>query len=202
MVYLAKTTSCSHEWSPRRVESAVSQYEKSINYNIYTLASSLFKGATQFYVAHFGVGQPEMRVLSTLGSHGGMPAYQLATLTAMDKALISRVLAALARRTYVRAEAPETDIRRRVWELTPSGRALVARLQPVWKQREAIIQADLSAEEQKLLVDMLQRMLRASEALRAEEAQQIKAEKRASRRKDERAQRTPARSRAPALQDS
>jgi DNA-binding MarR family transcriptional regulator len=182
-----------------RVKAAVSPYEKSINYNIYTLASSLFKGATQFYVAQFGVGQPEMRVLSTLGSHGAMPAYQLVALTAMDKALVSRVLAALARRTYVRAAAPEADARRRVWELTQSGHALVARLQPLWKQREAIIQADLSPEEQKLLVNMLQRMLRASEALRAKEAEQLKAQKKSASRK---VKSPPVRHRAPALQES
>jgi DNA-binding MarR family transcriptional regulator len=159
----------------------VSFYENSINYNIYTLASSLFKGATQYYVAHFDVGQPEMRILSTLGSRGALPAFQLVALTAMDKALISRVLATLDRRGYVQAAPPHTDARRRMWELTPSGRDLVARLQPVWKKREAIIQADLSPKERKLLIDMLQRMFRASEKLRAEEAEELKAVRKPAR---------------------
>lgn len=150
-------------------------YKHSVNYHVHALASSLFKGATQFYMARFGVGMPEMRLLSTLSSEGPLAGYQLVALTAMDKALVSRVLATLARRTYVKGSPPDADARRRVWSLTRSGEQLVKRLQPQWRQREAIIQADLSAAERKLLVDMMQRMFSASEALRAEEAQQLKA---------------------------
>jgi DNA-binding MarR family transcriptional regulator len=150
-------------------------YKHSVNYHVHALASSLFKGATQFYMAHFGVGLPEMRLLSTLSSEGPLAGYQLVALTAMDKALVSRVLAALGRRTYVKGSPPDADARRRVWSLTRSGEQLVKRLQPQWRQREAIIQADLSATERKLLVDMMQRMFSASEALRAEEARQLKA---------------------------
>ena len=149
--------------------------KQSINYNLYTLVSSLSKGATQFYVAHFGVGQPEMRILSTLGNQGPLAAHQIVDHTAMDKALVSRVLAALARRSYVASAATGCDGRRRAWELTQSGHDLVGRLQPVWKQREAILQADMSPEEQRALVGMLQRIYVASERLRAEEARQAKA---------------------------
>ena len=60
---------------------------RSINFRLHTLASSLFKGATQYYGAHFGIGLPEMRVLSNLGSEGPLAAYQIVALTAMDKAL-------------------------------------------------------------------------------------------------------------------
>jgi DNA-binding MarR family transcriptional regulator len=150
-------------------------YKHSVNYHVHALASSLFKGATQFYMARFGVGLPEMRLLSTLSSEGPLAGHQLVALTAMDKALVSRVLATLARRTYVKGSPPDADARRRVWSLTRSGEQLVKRLQPQWRQREAIIQADLSAAERKLLIDMMQRMFSASEALRAEEAQQLKA---------------------------
>ena len=71
---------------------------RSINFRLHTLASSLFKGATKYYGAHFGIGLPEMRVLSSLGSEGPLAAYQIVALTAMDKALVSRVLTTLRRR--------------------------------------------------------------------------------------------------------
>ena len=150
-------------------------YKHSVNYHMHALASSLFKGATQFYIARFGVGLPEMRILSTLSSEGPLAAHQLVSLTAMDKALVSRVLAMLMRRTYIAGSPPEADTRRRVWKLTRAGEGLVKRLQPMWRQREAVIQAGLSEEEQHLLVDMLKRMFDASEALRAREAQELKA---------------------------
>jgi DNA-binding MarR family transcriptional regulator len=145
----------------------------SINFHVHALASSLFKGATRYYVAHFGVGLPEMRVLSNLGREGPLAAHQLVALTAMDKALVSRVLATLSRRTYIAASSPETDPRRRSWELTRLGQDLVRRLRPVWREREAIIQADLSPEEQAQLQNMLRRMFVASERLRAREARDL-----------------------------
>src|ERR1019366_8885737 len=97
---------------------------KSINFRVHTLASSLFKGATQYYGARFGVGLPEMRVLSNLGSEGPLAAHQIVALTAMDKALVSRVLTMLNRRQLVRSSARKSDPRRRTWSLTCAGRDL------------------------------------------------------------------------------
>jgi len=155
-------------------EPRLSQEQKSINFRVHTLASSLFKGATQYYGAHFGVGLPEMRVLSNLGSEGPLAAHQIVALTAMDKALVSRVLTTLSRRRYVTSASPKTDPRRRTWELTRAGQDLVRQLRPEWKRREAIIQAGLSETERHLLADMLERMLVASERLRAEETARLR----------------------------
>jgi DNA-binding MarR family transcriptional regulator len=146
---------------------------RSINFRLHTLASSLFKGATQYYGAHFGIGLPEMRVLSNLGSEGPLAAYQIVTLTAMDKALVSRVLTTLRRRGYVGSSSPKTDPRRRTWRLSKAGQDLVEQLRPEWKRREAIIQGGLSKAEQTVFVDLLDRLLTASEKLRAEEAEQL-----------------------------
>ena len=151
---------------------------RSINFRLHTLASSLFKGATQYYGAHFGIGLPEMRVLSNLGSEGPLAAYQIVALTAMDKALVSRVLTTLRRRGYVGASSPKTDPRRRTWRLSKAGQDLVEQLGPEWKRREAIIQAGLSRAEQTVLVDLLDRLLTASDKLRAEEAEQLEAAER------------------------
>lgn len=143
---------------------------KSINFRVHTLASSLFKGATQYYGARFGVGLPEMRVLSNLGSEGPLAAHQIVALTAMDKALVSRVLTMLNRRQLVRSSARKSDPRRRTWQLTPAGRDLVDRLRPEWRRREAIIQAGLSDDERALLSDLLDRLFLTSETLRVDEA--------------------------------
>ena len=147
--------------------------QKSINFRLHTLASSLFKGATQYYGAHFGVGLPEMRVLSNLGSEGPLAAHQVVALTAMDKGLVSRVLTTLSRRRLVTSSAPKSDPRRRTWQLTRGGQDLVNRLRPEWRRREAIIQAGLSEAEQAVLADLLDRLFVASEKLRADEAVEL-----------------------------
>jgi DNA-binding MarR family transcriptional regulator len=151
------------------------QQRKSINFHVHALASSLFKGAAQYYGAHFGVGLPEMRVLSNLGREGPLAAHQIVTLTAMDKGLVSRVLTTLSRRRFVTSSTPKTDPRRRTWQLSRAGQDLVDRLRPEWHRREAIIQAGLSAAEQTVLSDLLQRMFVASEKLRADETVELQA---------------------------
>lgn len=166
------------ESETRKLDEAKSRREpKSINFRLHTLASSLFKGAAQYYGAHFGIGLPEMRILSNLGGEGPLPAHQLVAITAMDKALVSRVLTTLSQRGLLIASASRTDPRRRTWRLSAAGRELVRKLQPEWKRREAIIQAGLSKREQSVLGNLLDRMLAASEQLRAEEARQLRAKK-------------------------
>ena len=149
------------------------QQQKSINFRVHALASSLFKGATQYYGAHFGVGLPEMRVPSNLGSEGPLAAHHIVALTAMDKGLVSRVLTTLKRRRLVTSSAPKTDPRRRTWQLTRGGQDLVDRLRPEWRRREAIIQAGLSGAERAVLSDLLERLFIASEKLRADEAVEL-----------------------------
>jgi DNA-binding MarR family transcriptional regulator len=146
------------------------QQPKSINFKVYALASSLSRGATQYYTPRFGIGLPEMRVLSNLDSEGPLAAYQIVALTAMDKGLVSRVLTALRRRRLVTSSAPKSDPRRRTWQLTSSGQVLVDRLRPEWRRREAIVQACLSEAERGVLLDLLERLFVASEVLRREEA--------------------------------
>jgi DNA-binding MarR family transcriptional regulator len=124
----------------------------------------------QYYGTHFDIGLPEMRVLSNLGSEGPLAAHRIVELTAMDKALVSRVLTTLSHRAYITSSPSKSDPRRRTWRLSRAGQELVKRLQPEWKRRESIIQSGLSAAERVLLAELLDRMLIASEELRAEEA--------------------------------
>lgn len=148
---------------------------KSINFRVYALASSLFKGATQYYTPRFGIGLPEMRIISNLDSEGPLAAYQIVALTVMDKGLVSRVLTALQRRRLVTSSAPKTDPRRRTWRLTASGQDLVDQLRPEWRRREAILQACLSLSERTMLLEFLERLFVASEKLRGKEASGLEA---------------------------
>jgi DNA-binding MarR family transcriptional regulator len=141
----------------------------SVNYWVHTLASSLVKGATAYYGRRFDITLPEMRILSTLHSHGDMPARDLVKLLAMDKGMVSRVLAQLAASGRVELLDGGQRARLRRWTLTPSGRAFVSQLQPVWLEREARIQAGLTSAEHDQLVDMLERLFWASEKVRADE---------------------------------
>jgi DNA-binding MarR family transcriptional regulator len=147
----------------------------SINYWVHALSSSLAKGAASYYGRKFQIVLPEMRILSTLFTDGDLTARDLVSLTAMDKAMVSRVLAGLSRQGHVELLENGDRTRLRSWTLTRSGRAFVARLKPEWIRREAIIQAGLSKSEHALLVRLLERLFWASEELRAEEQKEWRA---------------------------
>lgn len=147
---------------------------KSINFIVQALASSLFKGAQRFYGSWIGLSVPEMRIISSLDSHGPMAATELAAFTAMDKALVSRLVASLKKRgiiTAVLASPPH----RCVWELRRPGRELVSRMRPIWRRREALLLAKLSETERKLARILLDRLFQASEELRIAEADALAA---------------------------
>src|SRR5215475_14676999 len=91
---------------------------QSINYRVYALASSLSKGAMRFYLAKFGLALPEMRLLSTLGSHRRLSSLEFVKLTAMDKGLVSRVLNGLAKRGCVEQVVSAAGSSRSVWKLS------------------------------------------------------------------------------------
>lgn len=150
-----------------------SHANKSINYRIYTLASSISKGAQAYYSKRFAVGIPEMRILSTIDSDGPLSATEVVDLTAMDKGLVSRILKTLHQRKLIMADASSSDPRRRSWSLSSGGRDLVATLRPIWKRREAVLQSCLTEPERILLGDMLERLLLASEDLRRREAGEL-----------------------------
>jgi len=157
---------------------------QSINYRVYALASSLSKGAMRFYLARFGLALPEMRLLSTLGSRRRLSSLELVRLTAMDKGLVSRVLNGLGQRGWVEQVPSSGGSNRRVWKLTRTGAALVARLQPVWRERESRLQSDLTRQDHELLLQLLERLFQASERLRAEEAKSLpRASRKSARRR-------------------
>src|SRR5690606_28381601 len=112
----------------------------SINYLVYVLASSLAKGASAYYGKRFGLSLPEMRILSTIHFAGPLSERDLVERTAMDKALVSRVLGRMRQRGLVAPLERGQAVRLLDWALTADGAALVARIQPVWKEREAVIQ--------------------------------------------------------------
>jgi len=172
--------------------------EKSIDARVHALASSLFKGTQQFYGARFGLGVPEMRILSNLDREGPLAPNELVIMAAMDKALVSRLIAAMARRGFIQATAG-ASLKRRRWMLTRTGERLVRRLRPIWRRREAALQAGLSASQRALLARLLERLFKASERLRQEEMRDLRAEE-ARRRKRPRPAAKPTRRRAARLQ--
>ena len=134
-----------------------------------------------YYLSAYGLGVPHVQILNTLGSRGALVSKDIADVTVMNKALISRSLSELTARGYTARVVDPEDARRRVWKLTTKGEAFVQAFRPVRLDRQNKLIETLSRQEKAMLVDILERLYASSERLRLEESRMLAATRRGRR---------------------
>lgn len=138
-------------------------------FKVNRLASSYFKGAARYYQRHFDMGIPEIRLLNIVGHYEPLGSSDVVEQSSMDKAMVSRALATLLRRGYVRRAKDGGDSRRVVLTMTDAGRAVWKRILHAKRLRHQQSLAGLSADEARLVYELLDRLYVAAEAMRHEE---------------------------------
>lgn len=88
----------------------------------------------------------------------GASQADLARRLRCDEPSVSRVVAALVRRGWLRTSRHEDDRRRILLHLTPSGRALARKLAPIAAEVRAEVEAPLAASEREQVRDALARV--------------------------------------------
>lgn len=142
-----------------REYSALPSLEKLITYRLMRLADTVFRAATQVYASRYDVTITEVRVLAIIAAHQPVAANEVSRQTRIDKAWISRSLRALVKRGLVARSSHPGDSRIALLSLTPAGRALVRRMEPLAIARHERLLARLSKAERKTvyrLIDKLQ----------------------------------------------
>ena len=154
---------------------AVDNYKitDSVLYKIHRLSRSLLKAAMKSAMANFDLTVPEIRVLSVISSDAPLASTAVVDISAMDKALVSRALDKLLDRRLVRVIADPRDQRKYIWTLSRSGANLAARIHALRQKRQARFLACLSADEQQIFKNMLDRLYASSEAASVVEAAEI-----------------------------
>ena len=155
--------------------------ESPISFLIHRLSRSWLRASMAYYLGAYGLGVPHVQILNTIGSRGALVSKDIADVTVMNKALISRSLSELTTRGYTARVVDPKDARRRVWKLTPKGEAFVAAFRPVRLERQKKLIRTLSRAEKAVLVDILERLYASSERLRIEESKMLAAARRARR---------------------
>ncbi len=133
-------------------------HDRYLPFLIISISNGLYRGASQFYQARFGVGVTEWRVLSALASEPNSTANRLCQIAQLDKAAASRSLRVLESGGYVAIEPHDTDARKRTVAFSPSGLALYEKILGVALKRQERMLAGLSAEETSALLSLLQRV--------------------------------------------
>jgi DNA-binding MarR family transcriptional regulator len=121
-----------------------------------TLTGPLYRG----WEAREELSRPEFVVMLWLAEMPGLTAQQIAGPSSLPKNSISRAVGRLIRSGRITRRPHPQDSRAAILELTEAGDALLARLLPELRAREAAMLAPLSARERATLLALLGKLTR------------------------------------------
>lgn len=133
--------------------------ESLVTYKVMQVADTILRAAGQVYRSRYDISITDLRILATIGAHSPLAANDVSRLTRIDKAWVSRSLAALVERKLVSRQNHADDSRIILLSLTPKGRALVRRIIPLAVARHERLLAGLNQRKRSLLnalLDILQ----------------------------------------------
>lgn len=122
------------------------------------IANKLSRGASQAYLATFGIGIEAWRLLVLLTIHGSISPQLVSRVIGMDKASISRTFKSMQNRGYVRICLDDSDGRLRIATITARGRKLHDWALGIALERERALLEVLSDAERTTLVGLLRRL--------------------------------------------
>jgi DNA-binding MarR family transcriptional regulator len=129
--------------------------ESLITYRLTRIADTLVRAASQVYRAQHGVTLTELRLLATIGRHQPLAVNEASRLTGIDKAWVSRSLAALVKRKLVVRQPHPSDSRIVLLSLTPMGKTKVHRIVPLAVARNDRLLASLSEKKRTIVNEIL-----------------------------------------------
>ena len=128
------------------------------------IANVLTSGSSREYLLRYGVGLNEARILTVLGHVPGLTQTELSAAMAMNKSIVSRSLASLIERGFISQEGTPRALHH---HLTKAGFRIHDRIVPIALAREEALLAGFTQEERRQLLQMLARMLRNTESMKA-----------------------------------
>jgi len=131
-----------------------------IPYFLSSVNNSLSRGASQFYLEHFGIGIVEWRVVSMLAIEPRIPASRICEVVALDKGATSRALMRLHELGYLSFEAHEPDPRKKIWWLNENGDRLHDRILQVALERERQLIRDADPDDLEAFLRVMRIMRR------------------------------------------
>ncbi len=133
-------------------------FGRSISYLIGAISNILSIGGSRLYRRAYDIGLTEWRLMWVLAIAPRITAQRASQIMGLDKAAVSRALAALERRGLVRAVPDPSDSRQRIIELSEAGSELHGRIMIIAKERERRLLAPFTKEEIRVLAGLLRRM--------------------------------------------
>jgi DNA-binding MarR family transcriptional regulator len=127
----------------------------------YLLNMAAEEASLQFQAAYkdrYGMLRTEWRVLFHLGRYGAMTAKEVCDRARIHKTKVSRAVAKLEQRRFVRRTEVETDRRHALLALTSSGQAAFGDLSGIARTYDQSLAAEFSQQERMILRNCLIRI--------------------------------------------
>jgi len=136
--------------------------ESFLPYRLNRLAEAVSRKFSANYKARYGLTRPEWRTLATLGQFSVMSATEIAQHSSMHKTKVSRAVAELERRKWLKRTPDANDRRLEHLSLTPSGIKAYRDLLPIAREFESRFLDDLSTQEKQGILQALTLLERAA----------------------------------------
>ncbi|MCO5133625.1 MAG: MarR family transcriptional regulator [Phyllobacteriaceae bacterium] len=100
----------------------------------------------KLYRKAYGMTRPQWRTLANLGQHGRLTARQICDLSIQHKTKVSRAVADLEERKWLKRSTNPQDRREEWLELTSGGRAVFSELSRLGREQDRKLRAALGAQ--------------------------------------------------------
>ncbi len=133
-------------------------------YQVRCFYSHVATVVSQCYTEDFGMTPPEWRTMASLGPDHQLTSAQIVFQSKTDKVTVSRAVAKLVSRGWLRMQNHPTDGRVRLLQLTRAGRKVYQTLVPRVLAAEASLLEGLSANEIDALKSLIRRITSQSQS--------------------------------------
>lgn len=134
--------------------------ETFLPYRLVRIAERVSREFAENYRQKYGLGRPEWRCLATLGQFGTITAKEIGEHATMHKTKVSRAVAELERRGWLKRKPDPQDRRVEQLTLTTAGRKVFEDMVPLAEAFERSLHANLSRASIAQLLSGLDRIER------------------------------------------
>ncbi|WP_274629958.1 MarR family winged helix-turn-helix transcriptional regulator [Arvimicrobium flavum] len=132
--------------------------ETFLPYRLNRLADAVSRAFAQTYRDRYGLTRPEWRTLATLGQFGTVTATAIGAHSAMHKTKVSRAVAELERRMWLKRQADAGDRRVEHLTLTAAGRRAYREMVPIAKGFDAGLLQAMNLDDKSSALHIFERL--------------------------------------------
>ncbi|SDQ23486.1 MarR family transcriptional regulator [Pseudovibrio sp. Tun.PSC04-5.I4] len=144
-------------------------------YKVRVFGTAVSAAVSSVYRERYGLSVSEWRTMAILGRNHALSASEIVERSSMDKVNVSRAVQSLRKKEFLRRDIDGEDRRKSVLRLTAEGLRIFKDVVPLVRDVETALTANLSAQEQDVLLALMEKVQHNAEALVDERGEITKA---------------------------